>query len=121
MKKFITSAVSAVVYGLPAMALAQTNFGLDNLEQDVNLGNRDLVETIAQIINVVLGFLGVVAVIIILMGGFKWMTAAGNEEKVGEAKKLLGAGVVGLVIILAAFAIASFIINNLSNATGSIG
>ncbi|MBU1039083.1 pilin [Patescibacteria group bacterium] len=121
MKKFITSAVNTVIYGLPAVALAQTNFGLDNLEQDVNLGNRDLVETIAQIINVVLGFLGVVAVIIILMGGFKWMTAAGNEEKVGEAKKLLGAGVVGLVIILAAFAIASFIINNLSNATGSIG
>ncbi len=118
MKKLITSATSAVMYGLPAVVLAQGG-GLNNLAQNVNLGNRDLVDTIAQIINVILGFLGVIAVVLILMGGFKWMTAAGNEEKVGEAKKLLGAGVVGLVIIFAAFAIASFVVGNLSNATGS--
>lgn len=119
MKKFITSATSAVLYSLPAMALAQlpSNGGLDELNNTVNLGNRPLIETVGQIINVLLGFLGVIAVVLILIGGFKWMTAAGNEEKVGEAKKLLGAGVVGLVIILAAFAIAAFVITQLSNAT----
>ncbi|MFA4818278.1 MAG: pilin [Patescibacteria group bacterium] len=118
MKKIIASVTGAVMYGLPAVVLAQ-NYGLTPLEGNVNLGNKDLITTIAQIINVILGFLGVVAVVLILMGGFKWMTAAGNEEKVGEAKKLLGAGVVGLVIIFAAFAIASFVISNLSNATGA--
>lgn len=116
MKKFITSVTSVALYGLPAVALAQ-NYGLDNLYGNVNLGNRPLLETVGQIINVLLGFLGVIAVILILIGGFKWMTAAGNEEKVGEAKKLLGAGVVGLVIILAAFAIAAFVIGELSSAT----
>lgn len=121
MKKFLTSVTSTVLYGLPAVALAQTNFGLGNLEGNVNLGNKPLMETVSQLINVLLSVLGVIAVIIILMGGFKWMTAAGNEEKVGEAKKLLGAGIVGLVIILAAFAIASFVISNLANATGSQG
>lgn len=119
MKKIITSIASAAFYGLPAVVAAQSLGGLNELEQNVNLGNRDLIDTIAQIINVILGFLGVVAVVLILMGGFKWMTAAGNEEKVGEAKKLLGAGVVGLVIILAAFAIASFVIGNLMNATNA--
>lgn len=119
MKKLITSVASAVAYGLPAVALAQlpNNGGLVELEGNVNLGNRPLISTVGQIINVLLGFLGVIAVVLILIGGFKWMTAAGNEEKVGEAKKLLGAGVVGLVIILAAFAIASFVITQLSSAT----
>jgi hypothetical protein len=46
--------------------------------------------------------LGVIAVILVLWGGFKWMTAAGNEDGITEAKKLMGAGVIGLVIILAA-------------------
>ena len=120
MKKLFTSVTTAVLGILPAVALAQ-GYGLNQLEGNLNLGNKPLVETITQIINVLLGVLGIIAVIIILMGGFKWMTAQGNEEKVGEAKKLLGAGVVGLVIILAAFAIASFVISNLSNATGGIG
>lgn len=121
MKKILTSATSAVLYGLPAMVLAQVGGGLPNnggLEDlNVNLGNQPLIETIGQLINVILGFLGVIAVLIVLLGGFKWMTAAGNEEKVGAAKKLLGAGVVGLVIILAAYAIASFVITQLYNAT----
>ena len=47
------------------------------------------------------------------------MTAAGNEEKVEEAKKLMGAGVIGLVIVLASWGIASFILNQLVNATGN--
>ncbi|HAO81378.1 TPA: hypothetical protein DCQ82_01490 [Candidatus Veblenbacteria bacterium] len=61
------------------------------------------------------------AVILVLWGGFKWMTAAGDEAKIGEAKKLMGAGVIGLVIILAAFAIASFVVNQLTDATGYNG
>jgi len=119
MKKFLIAATSSVMYGLPAMALAQ--YGINDQNLSLNLGNKPLVETVSQIINVLLGLLGVIAVVIILMGGFKWMTAAGNEEKVGEAKKLLGAGIVGLVIILAAFAIASFVITNLATATGGNG
>jgi type IV secretory pathway VirB2 component (pilin) len=67
--------------------------------------------TIAKIINVALGFLGIIAVIIILIGGFMWMTAGGNEDKVGKAKKLLVAGIIGLAIILSAYVIAKFIIS----------
>ncbi len=43
------------------------------------------------------------------------MTAGGNEEKIAGAKKMLGAGIIGLVIILAAFAIASFVVGNLAS------
>jgi hypothetical protein len=84
---------------------------------EVGLGDNDLQDTIAQLINVALGFLGIVAVIIILFGGFKWMTAGGNDEKVGEAKRLIIAGIIGLAIILSAYAIASFVLDSLLSAT----
>lgn len=86
------------------------------------LGQSDLRTTIGNLINVVLGFLGVVAVCIVLLGGFKWMTAGGNDEKVAEAKRLLIAGVIGLAIILSAYAITSFVLSSIiqSSQTGSI-
>lgn len=89
----------------------------DNFANATGLGQGDLDETIGSIIRAALGFLGVIAVVIILFGGFKWMTAGGNEEKVGEAKKLIIAGIIGLAIILSAYAIASFVIGELVNAT----
>lgn len=127
MKKAIRYISGAVAYGLPAMVMAQgvgdlSNLGLNEFSANTNLGtNIELISTVARIINILLGFLGVIAVVLVLLGGFKWMTAAGNEDKIGEAKKLMGAGVVGLVIILAAYAIAAFVINQLVQATGYQG
>src|SRR3989344_826806 len=83
----------------------------------VGWGTQDLRTTIMLVINIIMGFLGIIAVIIILTGGFKWMTAGGNEEKVAESKKLIIAGIVGLAIIFGAYAIASFVISSLVNAT----
>jgi len=61
----------------------------------------------------------VVAVVIILIGGFKWMTAGGNDDQVGEARKWIFSGIIGLAIILSAWAIAIFVLDKLSDATGS--
>lgn len=72
------------------------------------LGEGNLIDTIAKMINVGLGFLGVAAVVIIIAGGFKWVTAGGDEEKVKKAKKYIFQGLIGLVIVLAAYAIATF-------------
>jgi hypothetical protein len=74
----------------------------------------------AQVIKIILGFLGILAVIIVLYAGFKWMTAGGNEEAVGEAKKMLTAGLIGLVIILSAYAIANFVIGSIYGATTGV-
>ena len=86
---------------------------------ETGLGSRDPRAIVASIISIILGLLGTIAVILILIGGFKWMTAAGNEDKVEESKKLLGAGVIGLVIILAAYGIANFVLKVLLNSTGT--
>ncbi|PIT87036.1 MAG: hypothetical protein COU31_05110 [Candidatus Magasanikbacteria bacterium CG10_big_fil_rev_8_21_14_0_10_40_10] len=81
------------------------------------LGSRDIRDTVASIIRVALGLLGIVAVVIIIIGGFTWMTAGGNDEKVGQAKKWIFSGVIGLAIILSAYALASWVIDQLINAT----
>lgn len=83
----------------------------------ISLGGGDLRTTVARIINVALSLLGIVAVVIILIGGFKWMTAGGADEKVGEARKLIFSGIIGLAIIMSAWAIAKFVINNLATST----
>jgi hypothetical protein len=104
----------------PASA-ATTTITADSLglsyAAETGLASTDVRTTISRIIRVAMGLLGIVAVVIILIGGFTWMTAGGNEEKVGEAKKWIFAGVIGLAIILSAYALASFVINQLVNAT----
>jgi len=96
---------------------AGTNYGLDEFST-VSIGqSSDVKIVIADIINIVLGFLGIIAVVIIIYAGFKWMTAGGNDDQVGEARKMLVQAVVGLVIIFAAWAIASFAIEQLRLAT----
>ena len=68
-------------------------------------------ETAEAMIDKLLGFLGLVAVVIILYGGFRWMTAGGNEDAVKKAKHTLTAGIIGLIIVLAAWGIARFVIS----------
>lgn len=117
MKKLLTAALLA----MPMMASAQTTadpFGINDFATgNVNLGTKELRETVAGIVNIVLGFLGILATLIVLLGGFKWMTSGGNSDKVDEAKKLIGAGIVGLVIILAAYAIVRFVLGSIQNQT----
>ncbi|MBU0671203.1 Ig-like domain-containing protein [Patescibacteria group bacterium] len=85
---------------------------------DINLGTADPLSIVVAIINWGLGILALIAVIVILIGGFVWMTSNGDEEKIKKAKLILRNGVIGLVIILAAWGIAAYIINILLDATG---
>jgi len=118
----IISLLALPLFALKAQAQYDPNtFGIDVVETSLGntLGssNTDPRTVIVNIINIALGFLGVIAVVIVLLGGFKWMTAGGNEDKVEEAKKILGAGVIGLVIVLSAWALTSYVINIIYNTT----
>ncbi|OGY94609.1 MAG: hypothetical protein A2406_02160 [Candidatus Komeilibacteria bacterium RIFOXYC1_FULL_37_11] len=101
----------------PAAANAQTtldDWGFNDFSNtDIALGSRSLRDTIGGVVNIILGFLGILTTLIILFGGFKWMTSYGSSDKVDEAKKLIGAGVVGLVIILVAYAVSRFVLSEL--------
>ena len=112
-------ALGLVLSPLPALGVATDTFGIDDFGENTELGDQDIRIVIAKVINVALSLLGVIAVVIILAGGFKWMTAGGNEDKVAEARKTLSSGIIGLTIILSAYAIARFVLGQLSVATGS--
>ena len=102
---------------VPAVANAgDPIFGLD-YGTATGLGQKDVRQTVADIIRVALSLLGIVALVIILIGGFKWMTAGGAEEKVTEARKMIFSGIIGLAVLLSAYAITRFVLSQLAKAT----
>ncbi len=93
----------------PALAQTQDITGL-SYAQYTGLGTQDIRITIANLIRIFFGLLGLVAVVIILYGGFLYMTSQGNPEVIQKAKKVLIGAFIGLLICLLAFAIVQFII-----------
>ena len=69
------------------------------------------------VITYVLGFVGIIFLVVTLVSGFQWMTSGGNEEKISEAKKRLQYAIIGLIVILASYAITIFVSRSLINAT----
>ena len=96
--------------------LAVVDTGLDKVAPS-GLSDQDIRITIAKIIRVAIGFLGIIAVGLILYAGWLWMTSDGEEDKVEKAKMILRNALIGLIIILSSFAIVSFILNKLVGAT----
>ena len=115
------TALGSMALALPALAVdlsAQVEEGLA-YGTFSGLGTRDVREVIFLIINVILGFLSIIAILLILWGGFKWMTAGGAEDQIEEAKKIIIAGVVGMAVIFTSYAIATFVVRSLVNVTGT--
>lgn len=76
-------------------------------------------DVIGRTINLLLGFLGIVLLCLFLYAGFLWMTAGGDEKKVGTAKSLILNAVVGLFIISLAYALTDFVLTNLAAVTAA--
>ncbi|MFH1412602.1 MAG: hypothetical protein ABIG10_01045 [bacterium] len=83
--------------------------GLVGTEAGYNVLQRDVDPIIANIIAVVLSFLGVIFIALMIYGGYLWMTATGNEEQVDKARNLIKAALIGLLIVIAAYAITYFV------------
>lgn len=88
----------------------------NNAFNNIGFTKKDPREMVANIIKIALGFLGTIAVILIIYAGFLWMTAAGKPDNTKKAKDIMQAAVVGLVIILISYGITVFVTNALSNA-----
>ncbi len=94
--------------------------GLAYAEQ-TGLPTTDIRLIIANIIRVALGLLGIIAVVIIIYGGWLWMSAGGNEDQIAKAKKTLLNGAVGLIIILSAYSIVLLVMRLLGISDGGSG
>lgn len=87
-----------------------TNAGL-------NTANVSVPTFVGTVINIILSIIGVVFLILIVYGGVQWMLAQGEESKIGKARGLILHSIIGLMIILAAYAISSFVVNTLISQT----
>jgi amino acid transporter len=76
-------------------------------------------DIVGLIIQAFLGLLGIIFLVLIISAGFNWMTAGGEEEKVRKAKSTISRAIIGLIIIVAAYAITYFVFKYLPGATGS--
>lgn len=122
--KLLTSLKTTVIVAflaiLPAFVIAphasaQTDLlgNLDNAQGATSLQDTDLTVLIGNLINIVLSFLGVIFLVLTIYAGFLWMTAGGKPEQTETARKMLINATIGLVLILAAFAISKFVLKSL--------
>ena len=72
---------------------------------------KPLAQTITDIVKFVVGFLGVIAVIVIIWAGWTYVTSAGASDKVMLAKRTILYAIIGLVVTIMAGAIVAFVVN----------
>jgi len=85
------------------------------------LGQASVGSIVSTIIKAALGFLAAIFLVLMIVAGFQWMTAAGNEAQVKKAVETIKTAVIGLVIVLAAYAITYFIFKYLPFSGSGVG
>lgn len=124
----IVGASLAFIAALPYRALAQFGDAKSKLETTAgdqgagyNVGDTTgdtLLTMVGGIIKVGIGLTGIIFLGLTIYAGFKWMTASGDTKAVDESKRVLTQAVIGLIIIVLAYAITSFVFSYLGNAGG---
>lgn len=121
-KKIIFTIILCTLVALPAAAQVLEPTELNEQSQvffnETGLSSTVTIpELVSDIIRVVLGLLGIIFLSLIIYAGFMWMTAAGNDDHIAKAKKIMTAAIIGLAIVLAAYAITYFVIDQILEAT----
>lgn len=118
-KYFLILTVGFLLVLIPVSVLAQTDLptlgGLGS-----SFGGLTLTQLIVRILQIFFGIVGVIFLGLLLYAGFLWMTSQGEVEKITKAKKMITAGVIGMVLIFSAFGIASFLYNALGGGGGAV-
>src|SRR3989338_6683642 len=101
----VLSIVLVFAFMLAPVALAQTGFqvpssGGTGLPNDTSISGF-----IMKIINIALAVAGLIAVLFLIIGGFRYITSAGNEETAEQAKKIITNAIIGIVVIILSFVI----------------
>ncbi|OGY90610.1 MAG: hypothetical protein A2677_02270 [Candidatus Komeilibacteria bacterium RIFCSPHIGHO2_01_FULL_52_14] len=97
-------------------ATAHAQVSIDFPTNFAGFSSQDVKVTIQNVIRIILGFLGILAIVAIIFGGFKMMVSRGDADEVGKGRTVIKAGLVGLVIVLAAYAISSFVVSSIEGA-----
>jgi len=123
LKKSSFIILAAILLSFPSFALAQTstspglsdrvNAQAENMQNTAGLGDVSLGVVISMVIRAALTLLGIIFLVIIVFAGYRWMTASGNEEAIQKAQSSIKRAIIGLVIVMLAYAITAFVFNQL--------
>lgn len=122
-KLIITFVLSFFVISAPLTALATEDpYGLSATAGAAGLKtNKSLPELVGQIVGSGLSLLGIIFLGLMLYGGFRWMTARGDTKLVTEAKDTITNAVIGIAIVVSAYAITDFVIKAVVGGAGGGG
>ena len=98
------------IYGKSSADCAQAGVIINNPDE---CSTQDLNVIVRQIINTVIFVVGMVAVIMIIIGGVNYATSQGDATKVKRGKDTILYGIIGLVVVLLSFAIVNFVLSGL--------
>ncbi|KKS83316.1 MAG: hypothetical protein UV59_C0043G0006 [Candidatus Gottesmanbacteria bacterium GW2011_GWA1_43_11] len=97
--------IGAVALQASAMAMPLAVFAQSNIVPNEIQNNTDIVQIVRAVVRFILLIAFVLAFIFLLIGGLRWITAGGDEKSVAGARGMITAALIGLVIVLLAFAI----------------
>lgn len=112
----IILALFIFVLGFSAITVRAQNLGIDQVH---NAGNQagfkyatetSFSQNVGKIITILFSVLGVLFTVLIVYAGYLWMTARGEDEQVNKAKSIISQAVIGLIVLLMAYSITSFVI-----------
>ena len=119
-----SAGASLVLWGTrTALAFSVGDTGLKNTAKTAGLPTNEtsLPVLIGTLLSGLLSLVGVIFLVIIVWGGFLWMTARGNDQQVEKAKQLITSAVIGLIIIAGGYAITNFVLTAIITATTGSG
>jgi len=115
--KNIILKISGFLMFLPNIVFAQTEqkgiqsaFTVVESVASNSYSNRNIYVILGDVIMVILTLVGSIFVIFMIYAGYLWMTASGNEQKVDKSKEILKQSIIGLIIVLGAYAISFFVV-----------
>ena len=103
----LSLAVAAVAVVMPIAlpsASAQFKSGLDAARTQ-EMSTKPIGTTIGEVVNIFLYFVGAVAVIVVIWGGFQYITSSGDSQKATTAKNTIMYAVIGIVVVVMSYAI----------------
>ena len=121
-KKVLITAVVFILFLIPLSAFAA--YGLDETADKAGLNKTpagDLPELIGSVLGTGLSLVGVLFFALMLYGGLTWMLARGNSEQETKALDTITAAIIGIIIVLASYAITNFVFKSIGPGTASSG
>jgi len=111
-KKAVTAAIIGLALALAAPALLKEIYGVLGATQPAGTPQptRDLTTIITETIKVLSGFVGSIAVLMLVVGGIMYITSAGDSTKADTAKNIIKYAIIGLVVAILSLIIVTQVI-----------